>query len=144
MIVKSTLRLSLTLVVLFGVVTCFSSCSKDDSPNAQTLQLQKLSATWKVSQVTNDNQDVTNQYAGFILTVNELNYTTQNGGNPWPTSGAYTFKEGDLNTLLRSDDVTITIDEITESTLLLAFNFNTVTGGRLSGVTGDFTFSLIK
>lgn len=144
MTAKSTLRISLTMAILLGMMVYSSSCSKDDGPSAQSLQLQKLSATWKVSQVTNDNQDVTNQYAGFILTVNELNYTTQNGGNPWPTSGAYTFKEGDLNTLLRSDDVTITIDEITESTLLLAFNFNTVTGGRLSGVTGDFTFSLIK
>lgn len=144
MTVKSTLQLSFTLFVLCAMVTGFSSCSKDDGPSAQTVQLQKLSTTWKVSQVINDSQDVTAQYTDFVLTVTELNYTTQNGGNPWPTSGNYTFKDGDLNTLLREDDTQLNIDELTESTLILSFNFNTVTGGRLSGVTGDFTFSLTK
>ncbi len=144
MTLKSTFRLSVSLAVLLGAMTYLASCSKDDGPNAQTIQLQKLSTTWKVAQVTNDNQDVTSEYTGFTLTIDELSYTTQNGGNPWPASGTYDFRENDLNTLVRSDATEITIDEITEDMLVLSFNFNTLSGGRESGVTGDFTFSLTK
>lgn len=132
------------MAVLFGTMTYLSSCKKDDAPSPVTVQLQKLSTTWKVSSVINDNQDVTSQYAGFLLIIDELNYTAQNGGNPWPASGTYTFQEGDLNTLQRSDGTEVTIDEITDKSLILSFNYNALSGGRLNGITGNFTFSFTK
>jgi hypothetical protein len=134
----------LYLIVLFSITTLLSSCKKGEDPDPRTLQLQKLASTWKIKTVVNDNVDVSNLYTGFRLIINQLNYTTQNGGNSWPASGTYDFKGTDLSTLVRSDNTEIHIDEITNTTLTLSFNFNTVTNGRTNGVTGNFTFSLIK
>ncbi|MCB0492083.1 MAG: hypothetical protein KDC93_06665 [Cyclobacteriaceae bacterium] len=132
-------------IAIFSIAALLSSCKKDKvEPDARTLQLEKLTTTWKVKTVVNDDEDVTDLYAGFRLIINQLNYTTENGGNAWPSSGAYDFKGTDLSTLIRSDNTEIHIDEVTASTLILSFNFNTLSSGRTKGVTGDFTFSLIK
>lgn len=138
-ITLKTIRTSL----LFLVLVLAFSCKKKTELDEKTIQLDKLSATWSVSQAENDGSDVTSQYSGFTLTVDQLNYTTQNGGNPWPSSGTYDFKQGDLFTLVRSDGTEIKIEELTSTSLILSFNYTAV-NGRTSGVTGDFTFSMTK
>ena len=142
---RTILQFSVLLVVLTGTMTWLTSCKNDDDGvDPRTQQINDLTATWQMSAVTNDNNDVTDQFTGFTLTVDGLNYRTQNGGNPWPASGTYDFKGDDLNILIRNDGAEITIDELTATSLVLSFNFSSVTGGRTSGVTGDFTFSLTK
>ena len=125
------------------LVFTFSCKKKAPEPDEKTIQQGKLSATWSVNEVENDGSDVTDQFTGFTLTINQLNYSTQNGGNPWPSSGTYDFKGTDLFTLLRSDGTEIKIEELTSTTLVLSFNYTSV-NGRTLGVTGDFTFSLTK
>ncbi len=144
MTLKYSLKYSLMVLILLGMMACLSSCGKDDGPNATTVQLNKLSATWNIGSVQNDGVNVTSQYTGFKLTIDEQNYTTQNGGNPWPSSGTYEFDGTDLMSLIRSDNAEISIDEITDNSLILSFNFNSVSEARVDGITGDFTFSLTK
>ena len=130
---------------LFFALLLANGCKKKTvEPDARTVQLEKLTSTWKVKTVDNDGADVTSQYTGFTLIIDQLTYSTQNGGNPWPASGTYDFKGSDLTKLVRSDNVEVSIDEITDKTLVLTFNYNTVNGGRVNGITGDFTFSLTK
>ncbi|MCB0497270.1 MAG: hypothetical protein KDC79_14110 [Cyclobacteriaceae bacterium] len=139
-----TIKWHLMLAIVF-MASFLGSCKKKaPEPDARTLQMQKLSASWKVNSVENDDLDVTSQYSGFTLTVNDLKYTTTNGGNPWPSSGTYDFKDADLTILVRSDGTEIQIEELTSSTLVLSFNYNSLTGGRTNGVTGNFIFSLKK
>ena len=143
MTVTSTLKMALVSILFFGAMTWLSSCKSDDSVDPKTQRLNELKATWKISQVVNDGNDVTGQYTGMTLTIDGLNYSTTNGGNPWPDSGTYSLNDNDLNTLIRNDNVEVTIDEVTTNTLTLSFNYTSV-NGRVDGVTGDFTFSLIK
>lgn len=128
---------------LFCLAAVFNSCKKDD-PDPLAQRINELTASWKLGSVKNDNADVTSQYTGFTLSVSGNNYITTKGGNPWPESGSYEIRKDDLSKIIRSDGVTITIDEITTSTLVLSFNYSNLTGGRTKGVTGNFTFSLIK
>ena len=139
-IVKTVFYGLLILVITLG----YSCKKKDPQPDARTIQLSKISTTWNINKVVNDDLDVTDQYSGFTLTVNQLNYTTQNGGNPWPSSGTYDFKDGDLTTIIRNDGTEIKIEELTTSSLILSFNYASLSGGRTAGITGDFTFSLTK
>ena len=132
------------MLIIAMVAFTFSCKKKTPEPDQKTIQLGKLSASWSLTQVMNDNLDVTDQYTGFTLTIDQLTYTTQQGGNPWPSSGTYDFKGDDLSVLVRNDGAELTIDELTSSTLILSFNYTSLSGGRTAGVTGDFTFSLTK
>ena len=131
--------LSFSCLLLF-----FSNCGGND-PNPQELRLNELSATWEVQRVTNDGADVTNQFTGFSLTATvEKTYSTINGGNPWPAAGTFDFlNDTDIDRLLRSDGTTITIIEVTATNLILNLQVNSVRG-TAAGITGDFTFSLVK
>jgi hypothetical protein len=136
-------RLFACLLLLFSFQLFFTSCKKDD-PDPLAQRINDLTTTWKLKSVKNDNVDVTQQYNGFTLTINGQNYTTTNGGNPWPDAGTYEIVVEDLSTIRRSDGTNITIDSITGDELILSFKFNTLAGGRTKGVTGNFTFSLTR
>jgi len=131
------------VLMIFGLFN-LPGCKDDDSIDPKTQTINDLTATWQLVSVTNDNNDVSAQFSGFTLTIAGLNYQTQNGGNPWPGSGTYELSDVDLKTLLRSDGIAITIDQLTATNLTLSFTFNEVTGGRANGVTGGFTFLMTK
>ena len=137
-------KLMLTVVFLLIAFTWLSSCKKDDDPDPRDLQIKQLTATWNVSHVENDDENVTAQFSGFTLAISGFNYQTTNGANPWPSGGTYSFKGNDLNTIIRSDGTEISIVELTANTLVLSFNYNSLSNGRTSGITGDFIFSLTK
>lgn len=134
---------TIMLVASLSSFMFFSSCKKDD-PDPLAQRINELTAIWKLKSVENDNVDVTDQYTGFTLTINGQNYTTTNGGNPWPDSGTYDIKVEDLSTVHRSDGTNITIDKVTPDELILSFNYTNLSAGRTHGVTGNFTFSLLK
>lgn len=134
---------TIMLVVSLSIFMLFSSCKKDD-PDPLAQRINELTAIWKLKSVENDNVDVTDQYTGFTLTINGKNYTTTNGGNPWPDTGTYDISAEDLSTVRRSDGTNITIDKVAADELILSFNYTSLSAGRTHGVTGNFTFSLIK
>ena len=130
------------VVCLFGAFHFMAGCKSDDGPNPEQVRLQELSQTWVLGTVTNDGNDVTSQFTGFSLTVDQFSFTTQNGGNAWPGSGTYSFVENDLDRILRSDGVEMSVTGISSDDLTLSFQISTVSGGRISGVNGSFVFSL--
>lgn len=136
-------KLTSCLLVFFCFQLFLASCKKDD-PDPLAQRINELTAIWKLKSVENDNADVTDQYTGFTLTINGQNYTTTNGGNPWPDSGTYDITTEDLSTVRRSDGTNISIDKVTTDELILSFNYTSLSAGRTHGVTGNFTFSLIK
>lgn len=136
------LLISLVCIV---VALSLSGCSKDDGLSPDQQRIKDLTTTWTLGSVTNDNVDVTDQFTGFMLVINDTNYTTKNGGNAWSASGSYSFVENNIDHLMRDDNVQITIDSFSSSEITLSFTINQVnTGGRINGITGNFTFSLIK
>jgi len=135
---------AISIIALLILCVQFLSCKKDTPVDPQTIRIADLSGSWVLGSVLNDNLDVTGQYDGFRLIITGLSYTTENGGNPWPASGTYDFRGDDLDVIFRSDGTEVDIDQVTSTTLILSFNSPLVAGNRTSGVTGDFTFSLIK
>ncbi|MCE7996802.1 MAG: hypothetical protein HEP71_32880 [Roseivirga sp.] len=122
------------------------SCKKDD-PDPEEEKLKELAASWRIDSVTNDNQDVTSQYTGFVLSVEGTKtYSTVNGGNPWPVQGTFDFVNGNFDLIRRDDGVDITIANLTPTTLSLTFNITSVRGtaNGAQGITGAFTFNLSK
>jgi hypothetical protein len=144
---KYLLRLVQSVITLLLVVTTliFNGCKKGDDPDPADEKFNQLSGVWRLGTITNDGLDVTTQYDGFTLTINtDGTFSTTGGNNPWPASGTLEFINADLDQWLRSDGVEITIQNATASTLGLSMTQNSIANGRISGVTGQFGFSLIK
>lgn len=142
---KKTLRISVQLALIVALLF-YSGCKNDDDnitdPEAE--QLAKLSVTWVLGSVKNDNTDVTAQYAGFELSVNgDKTFSTKSGGNAWPKEGSFDFADESFKKLTRSDGIEVTILSLTDDQLSLSFNQPNVSG-RVSGITGQFTFMLKK
>lgn len=132
----------LPAMLMMVSMICMISCKGDDT-DPETEQIAKLSASWRLGTVMNDNVDVTSQFSGFTLSIDGLTYRTQNGGSPWPATGTYDFLGDDLSVVTRDDNTVVTISELTEDTLVLAFNFSG-SGGTRAGINGSFIFSLTK
>lgn len=146
MIVKN-FKILATVLVLLSSIHFISGCKNDDDhPTPEQQRISDLSSTWILGSVENDDNDVTNQFNGFSLVVDQTSFTTQNGGNAWPANGSFTYVlvENDIKILERNDGVEISVDKLSNDELRLSFQITTLPGGRQEGITGQFIFSLIK
>jgi hypothetical protein len=106
--------------------------------------LEKLSGTWNLTRVTLDNQQVTEAFGGLNITFKtDMTYQVQQAAPPiWSAGGVFELlRAGNTFSLLRNDDVTITVQELTEQNLVMSFNY-TPASGRTSSTSGEFIFEM--
>jgi hypothetical protein len=139
------LKIAASLFVIINFLY-LTSCKKDD-PEPETARIQKLLAAnaWVMQSVTVNEMDQTNLFTGLTLSFTNTNYSTTNGGVVWPAIGTWEFTDATANTIVRDDGLQITINEVTSTSLKLAFTWSTTTlgGGRTASVAGDHEFSFI-
>ena len=146
------------LIILLLSVFLISSCEEGGGDGGGTptpepddpldAQAALLNGNWSVKDVNSVTKDGT---IVDVFTTMTLSFSggTKNGGNystshkepsgteVWPTSGSWTFQNGDKNKLLRSDGVSVSIS-VTETTLRTSF---TVSGGVKDG---NWVFDFVK
>lgn len=147
----------LALVVLFGYAGCGGG-GGDPTPEDQ-VQLEKLSATWKVGangDVLLDNVSKKADYADFQLVISgtpgatEFDYTRSGGPSlsPWPATGKWSFGSAVTSQIVRDKGTNKQLDvqySVTETTLELTFNYNGAgEPKRTDKVTGQWVFKLTK
>ena len=144
------MRNSLTFVAITIIAGIFiSSCKKDPPPvkSDEELRIEELNGTWVLDAgsnvVTVAGRDVSADWSGFALTLNEKNYSTSGSDSPevWPANGTWDFGS-DVNKLVRSDGIEISIS-VTETSLALQFDYSAA-GGRLNGIEGTWIFKLVE
>lgn len=112
----------------------------------ETLQIEKLAKIWKLGTVMKDDEDVTDRFTGFTITFTQQKTytTTPERGDfdvaPFPDSGAWDFRNDNLNVIARSDGIDMNIT-VTESKLTLQFQISTPNGKTL-GI-GEYDFELV-
>ncbi|HEY0742247.1 MAG TPA: hypothetical protein VGD40_12325 [Chryseosolibacter sp.] len=134
----------LSLLIGISSVMLISSCDGDDSPTAQEAQLKKLTAkTWEVQSVRIDGVDHTQLFQNMTLAISKSSFTTTNGGQVWPASGTWEFADEQATTIIRGDNITITIEAAAESELRLSLQWNETTfgPGRKKSISGMHVFS---
>lgn len=144
----------LLAIIFLAVVT---GCKKDDNdgPTLEDQQKEKLTASWVVSSVSFNDNDVSSDWTGFVLTITTSTsngYQTANSFNEdvWPLSGTWRFQSTDtqegLNVIIRDDGTTIDITNVNETTLRLNFTYNEDGGStsRVKNVNGDWDFQFTK
>ena len=109
-------------------------------------QANLLNGSWIVKDANSVTKDgtIVDVFTTMTLTISGGsksggNYSTSNSDSAeiWANSGTWTFQNGDKNTLLRSDNVVISISA-TETTLRTSF---TTSGGLKDG---NWVFEFVK
>jgi hypothetical protein len=122
------------------------SC-KHHAPSAQEVFLSKISKKWvPAAGVKFNDVFVNGVFDNFSVTFEKgMMYTTTDGQTPvWKPSGKFTLKEVKSAigfSIVRDDNVEITVSELTETKLVLKFNF--ISGGRVRSVSGGYVFDLM-
>lgn len=139
-------RSSLLNVVVI-LLLAFTAC-KDD-PSAEEQFLKRIGAKWDASTtgVTLDGVAVNGAFKNFSITFTDQGtFTTSNGNSPiWPASGKFTLKSTSTSVgfnLVRSDGVEIRIDQLTDTKMVLKFQYSS--SSRTSSVSGNYIFDLVK
>jgi hypothetical protein len=144
--------------IIFWMLILFAGCksnTSDPEPSA-SIQLRKLSHTWKITEVTLDGVDKTSDYSGFELLLegdfNQNNFTYSTSGrpaiSPWPANGNWTFGTVVENEVLRDQGTENELSiqyVVDENVLQLTTNFQgDGYASRSKNVSGQwvFTFTL--
>ena len=148
---KQISYLPLSLLFLFMWIL---GCTEDDPETTERDDfIQRIEGTWVMDEnglVTIDNQDITDLFLGFELTVeSDLGYTTNIDDLsleefPWSAFGSLELND-DLTELTREDGLVISIDiNSDEDRLTLEFVMDDMTDGRIAGVIGSWKLVLVK
>ncbi len=147
------------IIFLIIASTSIFSCSKDEGKeDNKSIIIDKLKGTYSPTYVSLDGDDITSDFAGFTLTIDEsLNFTSNSVSldrqpNPWAGTGSFTIVEpvsGTTSaTFTRNDGVGIFAEwDEASSTVDLSFVFNSSSvgsNGRISAVEGDWVFVFKK
>lgn len=140
----SLYRLAACLIFAATVV----SCSDDSGPNEEDQYLAKLAGTWKVSEVVVDGLDVTGAFNNMQLTIDGKNYQITNPVQPiWPESGSFTLQKSTGTQpfkLLRDDEVTMTVEMLSVTMLIIKFQYAVTGNGRSGSISGNYVFKFVK
>jgi hypothetical protein len=142
----------LSFLIMIVSLVVFTGCKKDEvTPSVEEQQLQKLSGTWKPGSVQVDGTDISSDYTNFKITFfkdgSTTKFATTYPGNAFKTSlDSWSFVAGSQGSKITrtSDNVQIAV-QFDQANLVLAFTIApTPTGGRVSGLSGNFVFRLVK
>jgi len=134
-------------------------CGGDDEEERpiQEIQLEKLTATWKVSEVTLDNVSKKTDYNNFQLVLSgnagstSFGYSTTGrpSNSPWPQSGTWVFGTSPETQITRdSNSSTDRLDvtySVSDTQLQISFTFSgTGYPARTANVKGQWVFTFTK
>ncbi len=139
----------LALIATF-VVGCKDD---DDATPVDTLEQQRAEVlgqlageTWSVSTVTVDNLEQNSLFENLSLSFGDGTFTSQNGGEVWPSSGTWQFANDGASAIIRDDGTVVNIVTLNASTLVLSLSWsgNSIGLGRSESISGEHVFTLIK
>ena len=148
---KMAYSLLIIYILIMTVLIFTVGCSSKVQPSMEDQQLQKMLGTWKATSVQVDGTDITDQYTDFTLTI----FKNGNTKEMVATNPGYAFYAGvdvwvfasssQASKMIRSSDGIEMNIQFNQSTLTLTFNVpQPSNGGRVSGMSGNFTFNLVK
>ncbi len=141
----------LSFIILAGVLQLMACDDGGDAP-APT-EAQKVTAllvgssasgsTWSLSSVFVDEVDYTEVFDGFTMAFTETGVTTSNGTVVFEATDGWDFKDAATAAQIVTDSgLELTINELTETTLVFSFEFDETIYGRTSAVGGNNVFTL--
>jgi hypothetical protein len=126
----------------------FTSCSEDADPDAKQKKVLSLltSGTWQSQSIKVDGVDKTSLYETVQLSFTNSTFTAVNGEPVWPANGAWLFTDKSAKAFERSDEIEVSITEVTDQKLVLTFFWDngSLGTGRVSSIEGTHVFTFIR
>ena len=148
---KNIMKKLFAYASLIAVVLA-TACDKDEpkaDPRSESINLLTASP-WVIQTVEHSTDgDLTFQYSDFsiVFTKNasgntDGDYVAANGGNAFPDTFGKWGLSDDRRMIVLSNGQELTVENLTSQSLVLNFVVAPPTGGRIAGVSGEFTFHL--
>jgi hypothetical protein len=143
------MKIELTGVVLFLLLLLVVACKKDKDPQPSAVELtvEKLTSSgWVLNKLTVDEVDQTSLFRDLTLSFTATSFTTTNGDPVWPTTGTWSFTDDTATEILRSDGVTIIIEEVSSTKLELSLMWDETSfaEGRKKSIEGNHVFTFTR
>lgn len=122
---------------------CGSSSSPPPPPTAaEKATTLMVASPWSMKSLTIDGVADDTFFKGLQITFTKTGFTAVNGDPVWPATGTWNFTDANATAIKRSDDLTVQLDVLTESSmqLSLVWTSTTTTGGRPNSVAGKHIF----
>ncbi len=137
------------LITMTAALVHLTGCGgSDPAPlsKQEEVTAKLTAATWKVQNVMVGGIDKSSVYQGLNLKFTDAGFTSTNGAAVWPASGNWLFSDVNATAIIRNDGLTVTLQEVTDTSLKLALTWNktTIGSGRVESVSGQHVFSFGK
>ena len=148
--IQGTIISSVLIVCLLSLTGCPEPPGPTETESQKAAKLLADGA-WNLQSVSVDGVDKTSVYQGLKVDFNLSGtdaiggtFSTTTGRAAWPATGSWSFDDDFGATIERNDGLSITVEEVTESNLVLGLVWDKTTygnGGRVGSVSGQHTFT---
>ena len=134
-------------LLLIAAIPFISSCggSEDSETEAQRITAILTSGTWKIDKLYVDGVE-SSSYTDLTLNFTATNFTAANGEPVWPSTGTWSSFDDTALTMVRNDQVNVSINAIEADNLELRLDWSlqTLGPGRQGSVKGSHLFMFHK
>ena len=133
---------SVMIIVYLGMLLSCGGGEPGQSAQDKTTNLL-IAHAWKIKTVTINDTDQSSVFANLSITFTKTAYSSVNGKAEWPASGTWSFDGSSATDIVRNDGLTMTIESLSDTSLVISFLWDTTTfgGGRVQGVSGQTVFT---
>lgn len=143
----------ISFIVTSSFILFFASCEEPEVQkeiSEQEVQVEKLvneGKAWSTEngQVTVDDRDLTDFFAGFVIKFDETSLRTEQSPNEklWPSSATWIFENESTDKIVRSDGVVMNLEFLSETSLKISFVYDEKSiNSRTMGLSGKYEFVL--
>jgi len=145
---KNISQIKLLMSLLF-VLSLFmlTNCGKETPlTEAEKVTAVLASGQWKMNSASVDGTDQSSVYQGLTLNFTATGFTSTNGEPIWPATGTWQFTNDNARAMKRNDGVEVSINESTDSKLVLQMSWSKTTlgSGRINSVGGQHIITFRK
>jgi len=145
---KNISQIKLLMSLLF-VLSLFmlTNCGKETPlTEAEKVTAVLASSQWKMNSALVDGTDQSSVYQGLTLNFTATGFTSTNGEPIWPATGTWQFTNDNARAMKRNDGVEVSINESTNSKLVLQMSWSKTTlgSGRINSVGGQHIITFGK
>lgn len=134
-------------LLLIAATPFISSCGGSVEPEAESQRVTALltSGTWKIDKLYID-QIESSSYPDLTLNFTATSFTAANGEPVWPSTGTWSFSDDSGETMVRNDQLNVSVSAVDANNLELQLDWSlqTVGPGRQGSVKGSHVFTFHK
>ncbi|QSE97722.1 hypothetical protein [Fulvivirga lutea] len=138
-------------VILFSFFAYMGCDSGSDDPSITETERVKtlligdaaIGTTWNIQSVTVGEVDYTDEFSGLSLTFSDGGVTAENGRAVFESTDSWSFNDESATSFTTGLGLNVTIQGITQNSLVLRFVLDETILGRQDAVAGEniFTFT---